>query len=76
MRRHHIIPGEERDVKAAVVFDRICYTELPAKSPRKRLNLLADGRCASVEITIAEVLYLTLVIAVAWWAYDALKEFL
>jgi hypothetical protein len=29
-----------------------------------------------VEITMGEVLYLVLVIAVAWWAYSMLKEFL
>jgi len=28
-----------------------------------------------VEVTIGEVLYLALVVAVAWWAYDTLKEF-
>jgi hypothetical protein len=29
-----------------------------------------------MEITIGEVLYLVLVIAVAWWAYSTLKEYL
>lgn len=28
-----------------------------------------------MDISIGEVLYLTLVVAVAWWAYDTLKEF-
>ena len=28
-----------------------------------------------MEITIGEVLYLVLVIAVAWWAYSELKQF-
>jgi hypothetical protein len=29
-----------------------------------------------MDISIGEVLYLVLVIAVAWWAYDTLKEYL
>jgi len=29
-----------------------------------------------VEITVGEVLYLVLVVAVAWWAYSTLKEYL
>jgi hypothetical protein len=29
-----------------------------------------------MEITVGEVLYLVLVIAVAWWAYSTLKEYL
>ncbi len=29
-----------------------------------------------MEVSIGEVLYLVLVIAVAWWAYDTLKEYL
>jgi len=29
-----------------------------------------------LEITIGEVLYLVLVVAVAWWAYSTLKEYL
>ena len=29
-----------------------------------------------MEISIGEVLYLVLVVAVAWWAYATLKEFL
>jgi hypothetical protein len=29
-----------------------------------------------MEISIGEVLYLVLIIAVAWWAYDTLKEYL
>lgn len=29
-----------------------------------------------MEISIGEVLYLVLIIAVAWWAYDVLKEYL
>jgi hypothetical protein len=28
-----------------------------------------------MEVTMGEVLYLVLVIAVAWWAYGMLKEF-
>jgi len=28
-----------------------------------------------MEVTMGEVLYLVLVIAVAWWAYSMLKEF-
>ena len=28
-----------------------------------------------MDISIGEVLYLVLVIAVAWWAYDTLKEY-
>lgn len=30
----------------------------------------------AVDITIGEVLYLVLVVAVAWWAYSTLREFL
>lgn len=33
-----------------------------------------NGR-AVVDITIGEVLYLVLVVAVAWWAYSVLKEY-
>ena len=29
-----------------------------------------------MEISIGEVLYLVLIIAVAWWAYDMLKDYL
>lgn len=29
-----------------------------------------------MDISMGEVLYLVLVIAVAWWAYSVLKEFL
>jgi hypothetical protein len=29
-----------------------------------------------MDVSIGEVLYLLLVIAVAWWAYSQLKEFL
>jgi len=29
-----------------------------------------------LEVSIGEVLYLILVVAVAWWAYGVLKEFL
>jgi hypothetical protein len=29
-----------------------------------------------VEVTFGEVMYLVLVIAVAWWAYSVLKEFM
>jgi hypothetical protein len=29
-----------------------------------------------LDVSIGEVLYLTLVVAVAWWAYDTLKEHL
>jgi hypothetical protein len=29
-----------------------------------------------VEVSIGEVLYLILVIAVAWWAYNTLREYL
>jgi len=29
-----------------------------------------------VEVTVGEVLYLVLVVAVAWWAYSTLKEYL
>jgi len=28
-----------------------------------------------MDVSIGEVLYLILVIAVAWWAYDMLKEY-
>ena len=28
-----------------------------------------------MEITVGEVLYLVLVVAVAWWAYATLKEY-
>ena len=28
-----------------------------------------------MDVSIGEVLYLVLVIAVAWWAYDTLKEY-
>ena len=28
-----------------------------------------------MEVTMGEVLYLVLVVAVAWWAYGMLKEF-
>jgi hypothetical protein len=28
-----------------------------------------------MDISMGEVLYLALVVAVAWWAYDTLKEF-
>jgi hypothetical protein len=29
-----------------------------------------------VDITVGEVLYLVLVVAVAWWAWDVLKDYL
>ena len=29
-----------------------------------------------MDVTVGEVLYLCLVVAVAWWAYATLKEFL
>jgi len=29
-----------------------------------------------MEVTVGEVLYLVLVVAVAWWAYSTLKEYL
>ena len=29
-----------------------------------------------MDISIGEVLYLVLVVAVAWWAYDMLKDYL
>jgi hypothetical protein len=29
-----------------------------------------------MDVSIGEVLYLVLVVAVAWWAYSMLKEFL
>ena len=29
-----------------------------------------------MDISVGEVLYLVLVIAVAWWAYDMLKDYL
>jgi len=28
-----------------------------------------------VDVTVGEVLYLVLVVAVAWWAYNTLREF-
>ena len=33
-------------------------------------------RSKIMEISIGEVLYLVLVVAVAWWAYDMLKDYL
>jgi len=33
-----------------------------------------EGVC-SVDVSIGEVLYLVLVVAVAWWAYSVLKEY-
>ena len=33
-----------------------------------------DG-CAYVDVTMGEVLYLVLVVAVGWWAYSMLKDY-
>ena len=33
------------------------------------------ARKAAMDISVGEVLYLVLVIAVAWWAYGMLKEY-
>ena len=29
-----------------------------------------------MEVSVGEVLYLVLIIAVAWWAYDMLKDYM
>ena len=46
----------------------------PAGSPPRVVLPVWNGR-AVVDITIGEVLYLVLVVAVAWWAYSVLKEY-
>jgi hypothetical protein len=33
------------------------------------------ARKATVDVSVGEVLYLVLVVAVGWWAYSSLKEY-
>ena len=58
---------------AACPAGRPCYTGVPP------IGFPADSwprQEVPMDVTPGEVLYLCLVVAVAWWAYSTLKEFL